>query len=76
MSHEYGRKHDRASMHGRIRKTHGSLQAQILTALGGLVLCEDPDLLIEEAGAAYKSAAGVLADLEALGLARAIATEL
>jgi release factor H-coupled RctB family protein len=76
LSHGAGRKHDRASMHGRIRKTQSSLQAQIRTALGGLVLCEDPDLLIEEAGAAYKSAAGVLADLEALGLARAIATEL
>lgn len=74
LSHGAGRKHDRASMHGRIRKTQSSHQAQIRTALGGLVLCEDPDLLIEEAGAAYKSAAGVLADLEALGLARSIAT--
>lgn len=74
LSHGAGRKHDRASMHGRIRKTQSSLQAQIRTALGGMVLCEDPDLLIEEAGAAYKSAAGVLADLETLGLARAMAT--
>lgn len=74
LSHGAGRKHDRASMHGRIRKTQSSLQAQVRTALGGLVMCEDPDLLIEEAGAAYKSAAGVLADLEALGLARSIAT--
>lgn len=74
LSHGAGRKHDRSSMHGRIRKTQSSLQAQIRTALGGMVLCEDPDLLIEEAGAAYKSAAGVLADLETLGLARAIAT--
>jgi len=74
LSHGAGRKHDRASMHGRIRKTQSSLQAQLLTALGGMVLCEDPDLLIEEAGAAYKSAAGVLADLEGLGLAQSIAT--
>jgi release factor H-coupled RctB family protein len=74
LSHGAGCKHDRASMHGRIRKSHSSLQAQIRTALGGMVLCEDPDLLIEEAGAAYKSAAGVLADLQALGLAQAIAT--
>ena len=74
LAHGAGRKHDRASMHGRIRKTQSSLQAQQRTALGGMVLCEDPDLLIEEAGAAYKSAAGVLADLEGLGLARSIAT--
>jgi release factor H-coupled RctB family protein len=74
LSHGAGRKHDRASMHGRIRKTQSSLQAQIRTGLGGMVLCEDPDLLIEEAGSAYKSAAGVLADLEALGLAQSIAT--
>lgn len=73
VSHGAGRKHDRASMHGRIRKTQTSLQAQVRTSLGGMVLCEDPDLLIEEAGSAYKSAAGVLADLEALGLAKSIA---
>lgn len=74
LAHGAGRKHDRASMHGRIRKTASTLQALTRTGFGGLVLCEDPDLLIEEAGSAYKSAAGVLADLQSFGLAMPIAT--
>jgi len=74
LAHGAGRKHDRSSMHGRIRKTHSALQALTRTSLGGLVLCEDPDLLIEEAGSAYKSAASVVADLQSLGLADPVAT--
>ena len=61
-------------MHGRIRKTQSEVQALTLTRFGGLVLCDYPDLLIEEAGQAYKSAATMLADLQALGLAEAIST--
>jgi release factor H-coupled RctB family protein len=73
LAHGAGRKHDRSSMHGRIRKTQSELHALTRTNFGGLVLCEDPDLLIEEAGQAYKSAATVLADLQSLDLAQPIA---
>ena len=40
---------------------------------GGRVLCEDRDLLVEEAPLAYKSSQSVIADLEASGAARAVA---
>jgi release factor H-coupled RctB family protein len=74
LAHGAGRKHDRSSMHGRIRKTQSDLQALTRTSFGGRVLCEDNDLLIEEAASAYKSPAGVVEDLKSLGLALPIAT--
>ncbi|MFX4300341.1 RNA ligase RtcB family protein [Pseudosulfitobacter pseudonitzschiae] len=74
LAHGAGRKHDRSSMHGRIRKVQSELMALTRTGFGGLVLCEDPDLLIEEAGSAYKSARSVADDLEKLGLSETIAT--
>ncbi|MDZ4393736.1 RNA ligase RtcB family protein [Cypionkella sp.] len=69
LAHGAGRKHDRASMHGRIRKHRSELERLRRNSFGGHILCEDADLLIEEAGSAYKSAANVLVDLQALGLA-------
>jgi len=41
---------------------------------GGRIVCEDRDLLIEEAPSAYKSAEQVIADLEATGVATRVAT--
>ncbi len=73
VSHGAGRRYDRASMHGRIRKSRSTLDAMRQTAFGGRVICEDRDLLIEEAGMAYKNAAHVLATLEGFGLARGVA---
>lgn len=43
------------------------------TDLGGRVICEDRELLYDEAPQAYKDIAQVVADLEAHGLARTIA---
>jgi len=73
VSHGAGRRYDRASMHGRIRKTRSALEAMQQTPFGGRVICEDRDLLIEEAGVAYKNARDVLRDLEAFGLAKGVA---
>jgi release factor H-coupled RctB family protein len=43
-------------------------------ASGGMILCEDRQLLIEEAPQAYKNVEKVRGDLEGFGLAKTIAT--
>ncbi|PYF10910.1 release factor H-coupled RctB family protein [Rhodobacter viridis] len=73
VSHGAGRRYDRSAMHGRIAKTRSDLAALSRTRFGGRVVCADRDLLIEEAGAAYKSPAMVVADLDHFGLARRLA---
>lgn len=73
-SHGAGRRHDRASMHGRIRKTKSGLAEMSRNPFGGVVVCENPDLMIEEAGKAYKDASAVMADLSTLKIAHPIAT--
>jgi release factor H-coupled RctB family protein len=73
LSHGAGRRYDRGSMHGRIRKTRSGLARMEKTRLGGQVICEDKDLMIEEAGHAYKDAGQVAADLEAFGVAQRVA---
>jgi release factor H-coupled RctB family protein len=70
LAHGAGRRYDRASMHGRVRGKKSDLAAMGRNAFGGRLVCEDKDLLIEEAPQAYKSAEAVVADLEALGVAR------
>lgn len=73
VSHGAGRRYDRASMHGRIRKVRSELAALTRTRFGGRVICEDRDLLLEEAGAAYKNPEAVLRDLQDFSLARPVA---
>jgi release factor H-coupled RctB family protein len=73
VSHGAGRKYDRSSMHGRIRKTRSDLAALTRTRFGGRVICDDRDLLLEEAGQAYKDPDQVLHDLTAFGLAHSVA---
>jgi release factor H-coupled RctB family protein len=73
VSHGAGRKYDRSSMHGRIRKTRSDLAALTRTRFGGRVICGDRDLLLEEAGQAYKDPEQVLMDLAGFGLANAAA---
>jgi len=72
LSHGAGRRYDRGSMHGRIRKTRSGLAEMSRTRFGGMVICENPDLMIEEAGHAYKDSASVAADLEQFGVASRI----
>ncbi|MEX0283979.1 MAG: RNA ligase RtcB family protein [Paracoccaceae bacterium] len=74
LSHGAGRRYDRSSMHGRVRGKMSDLAAMTHTPFGGRVICEDRDLLIEEAPHAYKSADHVVQDLEDTGVATRIAT--
>lgn len=74
LAHGAGRRYDRASMHGRLRSKASDLAAMARNRFGGRLVCEDKDLLIEEAPQAYKSANHVVADLEALQVARRVAT--
>lgn len=74
LSHGAGRRYDRASMHGRIARVKSALKGMERNRYGGTVICEDRDLLIEEAGQAYKNSDDVRADLEAHGIAKAIAS--
>ncbi len=74
LAHGAGRRYDRSSMHGRVRGKKSDIAAMERTPFGGRVVCEDRDLLIEEAPLAYKSAADVVADLEATNVATRIAT--
>lgn len=73
LAHGAGRKHDRASMSGRMRTAPGSLERLSRTPFGGHVICTDRQLLMEEAPEAYKDIDKVVADLEAEGLARVVA---
>lgn len=74
VAHGAGRKYDRASMHGRVRAKKSDLADLQRTTYGSVVVCEDRDLLVEEAPAAYKNITHVVEDLEAFRLVRVVAT--
>ena len=74
LAHGAGRKYDRASMHGRIAGRKSDLSQLGRNPYGGVVLCEERRLLIEEAPAAYKSIEQVIGDLVEFGLVRVVAT--
>jgi len=74
LAHGAGRKFDRASMHGRLRTGKSDRAKLARNPFGGVVVCEDRNLIVEEAPEAYKSIDGVIADLAAFGLARMVAT--
>jgi release factor H-coupled RctB family protein len=74
LAHGAGRKYDRAAAHGRVGARKSDLVRLARNPFGGLVICEDKDLLIEEAPDAYKSIERVIADLEEFGLAQVVAT--
>ncbi len=73
LAHGAGRRYDRSSMHGRVRAKKSDILAMQRTPFGGRILCEDRDLLIEEAPLAYKSAKSVTEDLQRTGAARRVA---
>ena len=73
LSHGAGRRYDRSSMHGRIPRNASTFTAMARNPFGGHVVCEDRDLLIEEAGHAYKDAGQVVDDLTHFGVAYAVA---
>ena len=74
LAHGAGRKFDRASMHGRIRTGKSDRARLARNPYGGVIVCVDRDLLVEEAPAAYKSIDRVIADLAHFGLARVVAS--
>ncbi|BAM87090.1 conserved hypothetical protein [Bradyrhizobium oligotrophicum S58] len=74
IAHGAGRKFDRGSMMGRVGATKSDRERLARNPFGGRVICEDRALLVEEAPEAYKPIGGVIADLEAFGLARVVAS--
>jgi len=73
LAHGAGRKWMRSAARQRMRERF-SVDELVQTCLGGRVVCEDRDLLYEEAPAAYKNIEAVIADLVAAGLVSVIAT--
>ena len=73
LAHGAGRKWSRSETRLRMRERFGVMElAQ--TPLGGRVICEERDLLYEEAPAAYKNIEAVIQDLVDAGLVSVIAT--
>jgi release factor H-coupled RctB family protein len=73
LAHGAGRKWARSEARLRMRERFGKQQL-VQTALGSRVICEERDLLYEEAPAAYKNIEAVIQDLVAAGLVSVIAT--
>jgi release factor H-coupled RctB family protein len=74
ISHGAGRKYDRASMHHRVGRSRSDRDAMDRNPYGGRIVCEDKDLLLEEAGEAYKDSGRVVEDLAAFGLVIPVAS--
>ncbi len=73
LAHGAGRKWARSEARLRMRERFG-VHALVQTPLGGRVICEERDLLYEEAPAAYKNIEAVIQDLVDAGLVSVIAT--
>jgi len=73
LAHGAGRKWARSDARQRMRERFGMHQL-VQTPLGSRVVCEERDLLYEEAPAAYKNIEGVIGDLVVAGLVSVIAT--
>jgi release factor H-coupled RctB family protein len=74
LAHGAGRKYERSAMHGRAGTVKSELEQLARNPFGGLVVCEDRKLMVEEAPDAYKAIDRVIADLVEFGLARVVAT--
>jgi len=73
LAHGAGRKWNRSECKGRLRERY-SVESLRKTKLGSYVICEDKDLLYEEAPQAYKNIEAVISDMLSFGLIRLIAT--
>src|SRR5437588_2525965 len=73
LAHGAGRKWARSDARQRMRERFGMHQL-VQTPLGSRVVCEERDLLYEEAPAAYKNIEAVIGDLVSAGLVSVIAT--
>ena len=74
LSHGAGRKYDRRSMSKRIGSSRSDRERLTRTSFGGFVVCEDRQLLLEEAPVAYKNSSQVLDDLVQADLVECVAT--
>jgi len=72
-AHGAGRRWNRLSAKARL-KDRCRAETLVRTELGGAVICEDKDLLYEEAPQAYKDIDVVVADMVEAGLIRVVAT--
>jgi hypothetical protein len=67
--------HDQApTPHETVAVTDAGVLSLARNPFGGVVVCDDRDLLIEEFPDAYKNIVHVIADLTECGLARVVAT--
>lgn len=73
LAHGAGRKWSRSESRLRMRERF-AVPELVQTPLGGRVICEERELLYEEAPAAYKNIEAVIADLVDAGLISVIAT--
>lgn len=73
VAHGAGRKWNRTSARERGRARYTATQLT-QTKIGGRVICDDKDLLFEEAPEAYKNVDTVVKDLEDAGLVKVVAT--
>ena len=73
LAHGAGRKWARSETRARMRERFSVLEL-VQTPIGGRVICEERDLLYEEAPAAYKNIEAVVQDLVDAGLVSVIAT--
>jgi release factor H-coupled RctB family protein len=73
ISHGAGRKYDRATMHGRAGRNRSERHALLRNEWGGHVICDDRNLVVEEAASAYKDAGHVVRELADAGLVRPLA---
>ncbi len=74
LAHGAGRKYDRSSMIGRAGRTRSDREQLTRNPFGGFVVCEDRDLLVEEAPVAYKAIGDVIGDLVSFGMVMVVAT--
>lgn len=68
LAHGAGRKYDRRSMRGRVGSNKSDLDKLERNSFGGRVVCEDQQLLLEEAPVAYKDPHVVVDELSKHGL--------
>lgn len=73
LAHGAGRKWKRSDAKARLSNRYTVTDLE-RTKLGGRVICEDRDLIFEEAPEAYKDIESVIADLNHAGLVRVIAS--
>ncbi len=73
LAHGAGRRWNRQSAKARLKDRYHA-DALVRTELGGAVICEDKELMFEEAPQAYKDIDIVIADMVDAGLIRVVAT--